>query len=656
MTVRVELVGGKIAATVPWDGGRGRDLAKEAGGRWSQPKKQWMFSLNWEQCLRLREVFGPSLVIGPNLAAWARQEKGRRDEIEIVQNVDLSEMQPIPRIEKYAPKLAKAMYNRGYQTVVPMFAKLVPNFLLADQPGLGKCIETLGAMIETERDGRILIVCPSTAMRSTWVPEITKWLPKGTYTIHVCEGSRDERNETIRDFLKTPPPSREGISFQFLIVNAEMLRQPFIFRDKRRIDNVDSKGNPKPASHPMLFHVEWDLVIGDEVHKYLRRANPKAQSTGGLNQVGLGFCQLRYRDGNGRLGLTGTPMNGRPKNLWGTLRWLDPERYTSEWGWTGQYYESEENRYSNTGITYTNELKPGAEKALAKELSTIMLRRTKPELRKTNPAWAPPDKQYIEVYVDLSLKQQAIYQQVLRDAELQLNGETLPVNGVLAIITRLKQAAGCAAKLSWKEFSKTIDTPHVYKKVKVKRLMMEPQLPSAKFDWLVDTFLPSRGIEPKGEGEGTNKVVIASQFTSFIHLWEKELERIGIPSWSITGDTKPRDRDPMVYDFQNNPTGPRVMLLNTNAGGVSITLDKFADDVVIMDETWVPDEQTQVEDRVHRTSNPDHFVNVYYVRSRNTVEEEIAAAVAEKDDTQLRILDGERGVEWAKQKFGVKVK
>jgi SNF2 family DNA or RNA helicase len=80
--------------------------------------------------------------------------------------------------------------------------------------------------------------------------------------------------------------------------------------------------------------------------------------------------------------------------------------------------------------------------------------------------------------------------------------------------------------------------------------------------------------------------------------------------------------------------------MTTKAGGVSITLDR-ADTVHLLDETWVPDDQEQAEDRIHRASRM-HQVTCYYYRTKSTIEEEIADLTAEKADVNEAILDRRR--------------
>jgi SNF2 family DNA or RNA helicase len=77
--------------------------------------------------------------------------------------------------------------------------------------------------------------------------------------------------------------------------------------------------------------------------------------------------------------------------------------------------------------------------------------------------------------------------------------------------------------------------------------------------------------------------------------------------------------------------------------------------MVLMDETWVPDDQEQVEDRVHRASNVKHQVDVWYVRTKGTVEEDIAATTTMKAEYNHEVLDAERGLEFARKAFKVKI-
>lgn len=88
------------------------------------------------------------------------------------------------------------------------------------------------------------------------------------------------------------------------------------------------------------------------------------------------------------------------------------------------------------------------------------------------------------------------------------------------------------------------------------------------------------------------------------------------------------------------------MLLQTKTGGVAITLDQ-ADVMVFLDEMWIPDDQEQAEDRIHRVSRP-RPVFYHYLRSLDSVDLGIALTNAERESVSKRLLDGRRGVEYAR--------
>jgi len=212
------------------------------------------------------------------------------------------------------------------------------------------------------------------------------------------------------------------------------------------------------------------------------------------------------------------------------------------------------------------------------------------------------------------------------EAAVELDGGTLMTNGVLAELIRLKQFAGSYGKLVGEHFV--------------------PTLPSNKFDWLVE-FLDERGIAKDLE-KTAPKVVVASQFSQMVDMLADGLAELGIKSFKFTGDTSNKRRSEIEDDWQNNADSDiRVLLLTTTAGGVSLTLDA-ADDLVLLDETWSPDDQTQVEDRLHRLSRV-HQVTIWKLFSLGTIEEGIARNNLSKEMIIKAIIDGQRGVFTGKQ-------
>jgi SNF2 family DNA or RNA helicase len=80
--------------------------------------------------------------------------------------------------------------------------------------------------------------------------------------------------------------------------------------------------------------------------------------------------------------------------------------------------------------------------------------------------------------------------------------------------------------------------------------------------------------------------------------------------------------------FQDTNDPLQVVVLNTHAGGESITLDA-ADEMVIVDGPWLSDTEDQLTARIHRVSRI-HQVTVYRLASVGTVDTWIAGMTDEQ--------------------------
>jgi SNF2 family DNA or RNA helicase len=625
--------------------------------------KVWTFPLDLGVCRRMRGVFADRLDIGPELTAWGRAELARERSLRATLAVDGRTPVDLPNVRQVAPTLYAAMLRRGYQTVAARFGADCGPHGNFDEQGLGKCIESFGALVEAGCFGRGLIIAPRTALTATWIPEIEKWLPEldvsvmlatvresaGSRGRAIVEAGNADRVAAIEEFVAESADSKNA--FDFLLVNPEMLQTTRTWKCRGVAENgqprgihetmVSAQACPDKRTHkllldhayPLLHTTEWDFIIGDEVQRYLVNSKKRKAS-----MVGLGFQTLNTKpldNGDGmRIALTGTPMKGRPRNLFPILAWLRPKVYTSAWTWQQRYLASKPNRYTQSGVEYLDQVRPEMMAELDRELSRICIRRTSGELRSLNPAWAPPPIAYYEKWVDLGPRQRKQYDEMESQAVADISGRRLTADNTLAVITRLKEFAGCEMKFD-------------------KQDRFVPGKDCAKLDWLMDEWLPGLGISSDADDSGP-KCVIASQFTLFIDFYSAQLKRAKIPHFVITGAVDDTDRARFAARFLK-PGGPRVFLLNTYAGGLSLTLDS-ADYGAMMDETYVPDDQDQVEKRIHRTSNVEHYVKWYYVRARNTVEEGIAKMVEEKDYNAKRILDVRRGIAYARKAWGVTIK
>ncbi len=594
MIARITTDGKRILLDVPYMGGRGRTLAKSIPGAtasWDKTVtpnkfKGWTYPLTMTTCRAMRATFGQNLEILPALRDWAKAEVQREREMDAIKHgdADLSAAKLL-RVAQIAPELFRAMNDRPYQLNGAAFITAGNGTLLGDDPGLGKTLQALAALVE-KGSLRILVACPRTVTRTVWARETNRWAPK--ITPFVVQGTRAEREAAIAAFEDTPYSGPK-----MLIINTEMVRV--------------RKGSPDVPQWPFLFEHDWDAIIFDESHQSL--ASTKNVQSKGITQVRYGAMQLRKKlwPGGIALALSGTPARSDLKKFWGTLNWLRPDVFSSFWNWAKAHFEVDDSGY---GMVVGKE--PKDPDAFWASIRPYYLARDKttaaPDLPPITYAGTPilgssSDANYVQL--DMEPEQAAAYTEMQKMAAATIEGGQLNATGVLAEITRLRQFALSYGRLTTAgEF--------------------EPSLPSAKYDWIVQ-FLRER------ENTG-GKVVITSSFTSWIKVLARHLERDGFPVMTLTGETSDRDRESLVRRFASPYDKARVAIINTKAGGVGITLDA-ADEMIITDLPWKSDDERQVTDRIHRVSRI-HNVIVYRLVSAGTVDEWMAGLT----EDQRRIL------------------
>lgn len=606
-TVDIEKVGKRIHARIPYDNGAGPIEAKAvSGARWSKTAKAWTYPLDVMVCRDLRRQFGTRLRIGNLLADWYRAEATKeQQQLELRVATDAV----LRRTPKMAPMLADAMSNRTYQRVAARFIAEGRNVLIADEPGLGKTLEALAAVVETGARN-VLVFAKKKAVETVWHPETLRWLgdKAAVYPITGTATQRHKKLELWEDRFEADMASGK---IRFMVCNIEMVRWTGFKKDE------DGNSDPQ-AKFPELFEQLWDAIIVDESHKALIGKHTMSNA---ITQTRYGMMQLRTHEDTLRVALSGTPFRGKPENLWGTLNWLRPDVFTSFWRFAERFFEIDDNGYGKKILGMKEEMTGEWDRALA----PIMLRRTKGEVAPEMPARRyggtpldPSDpNSTIGVWLELDGQQARNYRQMAKEARLRFEEGVVMANGVLPEMTRLKQFAVCDWTLQGDD--------------------LIPAKGGAKYDWLVE-FIQERA-------ENGSKVVVASQYTKVVNAYAEWLRKDGISSYVLTGETTDRQATERVKRFNDPSDTVPVFLINTLAGGESINLDNCSDDVVFLDETFIPDDQEQVENRIHRMSRI-HQVTVWYLRSRGTIEEEICRTTGAREAILKGRLDGSRGVSY----------
>lgn len=472
------------------------------------------------------------------------------------------------------PDLYEWVRTRGYQLADIAFMAECPHPLNTNEPGTGKTVETIASVFEAGLDeGPVLVVAPKTALDAVWLFEISKWLDGMGIPAGTVTGQGDSLTVLSQSSMQGLPC--------WVIANPEAIKQ--------RSD--------KSCKYPWIYEVDWNVVVIDEFHRM-----------GLTNNQTLMFQSMRKIKAEKRIALSGTPMGGVPIKLWGVLHFLYPEIFSSKWAFAENWLTMFDNGFGKQ----IGDVKKHLRDDFSSMIASYSVRRKKTDIMQ----WLP-EKQYIDRYVHMGEKQAHQYNQWAADGEIDIEEEQLSAVSILALYTRLRQFAGAKQKIN------VIDADDgIYE--------LTPTEDSCKLAALLD-ILEERGIPERGD----SPVVIFSQFTRMINMVEKWLAKQKIPTAKITGAVKANDRTKAINDFQAGKVD--VMLMNTNAGGVAITLDR-SDTVVFLDETWNPDDQTQAEDRVHRGTKTSQ-VTVYKLITSGTIEEDIKKGNLTKQSINDRVLD-----------------
>ncbi|RPA95244.1 hypothetical protein L873DRAFT_1837266 [Choiromyces venosus 120613-1] len=144
---------------------------------------------------------------------------------------------------------------------------------------------------------------------------------------------------------------------------------------------------------------------------------------------------------------------------------------------------------------------------------------------------------------------------------------------------------------------------------------------SAKIELLIEKLVETQGTDPG------RKSCVFSQFTTFLDLIEKELQRRRIKSHRFDGSMSQAKRAEVVQAFKADKS-IHVFLLSLRAGGVGLNLTS-ASQVFMMDPWWSFAVEAQAIDRVHRMGQVSD-VTVHRFIVEGSVEERIVHTVQER--------------------------
>jgi SWI/SNF-related matrix-associated actin-dependent regulator of chromatin subfamily A3 len=137
-----------------------------------------------------------------------------------------------------------------------------------------------------------------------------------------------------------------------------------------------------------------------------------------------------------------------------------------------------------------------------------------------------------------------------------------------------------------------------------------------------------------------SKVIVFSQWTSYLNIIQQRLAEAKLKSVRIDGSMVKKDRDASIAALNEDPT-TRILLASLQVASVGLNL-VAADTVILSDSWWAPAIEDQAVDRVHRLGQT-RPTTVWRMVVEGSIEERVLEIQAEK-----RRLVGEAFQEKAK--------
>jgi SNF2 family DNA or RNA helicase len=418
---------------------------------------------------------------------------------------------------------------------------------LADDMGLGKTVQSIAYLLHERQQlgatAPALIVCP-TSVVGNWQRELERFAP------------------SLRLLVHRGADRQSGAAFA---------------RAAKRHDLVLTSYALLTRDREVLAQIRWSSVVLDEAQNIKNSATKQAQAA-------------RSLPADGRVALTGTPVENRLTELWSIMNFLNP-------GYLGG--ESAFKREFARPIERAGD-KQAAER-LRRLTGPFVLRRLKTDRRIIADL---PDKLEMKVYCSLTQEQATLYEAVVKDALAQIaqaeEGGIERRGQVLAMLMQLKQICNHPA-----HFLKD-NTALPGRSGKLSRLT----------EMLEEVY------------ESGDRALVFTQFAEMGAMLQTYLRaNFYEEALFLHGGTPPKERDSMVRRFQA-PSGPRIFILSLKAGGVGLNLTA-ASHVFHYDRWWNPAVENQATDRAFRIGQTKN-VQVHKYICTGTLEEKIDELIESK--------------------------
>lgn len=332
-----------------------------------------------------------------------------------------------------------------------------------------------------------------------------------------------------------------------------------------------------------------DFVIADECHNIKDRQAAQTKAAWKIADV----AQFR-------LGLSGTPQEQSPIDLWAQFRFFAPKVFGKSWR------DFEEVYTRTTGYGYR---KIVVRKRKLPRL--IKLIRSRSHRVEKDVLKLPPMKRVIARF-NLSKKGRTIYDEIEAQSVVDIGTASAIAPIILTKYLRLQQITGGFLPDEYENL-KRVDNRKLRKLAKV-----------------MDRF-------PKSK-----KIVIFTRFLSELEDINTMCKSIGRPSVTLLGDIPLKQRTAIRKTFAES-TDINTIICQIRTGGVGINELKVANLGIIYSSTYSWIDYDQAISRLHRRGQT-HPVTIIHLLARDTIDEDIYATLRAKGKFSDIVLNMRRRI------------
>ena len=480
--------------------------------------------------------------------------------------------------------------------------------ILADEMGGGKTFSAiLGSILGDFK--HILIISPS-SVKKTWENELKLLINEDDITIVQGSKWKDAKYTIINydildNFYKIPTQTikkRELNVDDDGNVVTEYKEKEIVSRSKKIISDA--------MSESQLFQAQYDLIIIDEAHRL-------SNSTSGRFKIISDL--IKRSNPKGIFELTGTMITNSSKNLYNLLKIIDIP-ITKDWQnymtrYCGAKFFFKKNERNAHTALYLKEKKKQTWYDLSKEekdeLDTILEKKCKKICVPGEDSYMDELQEIIKPYYLRRLKSDfvKVVDKNIRCLHYEMtDDEKQSYENLWDEYVALKEDKEKAEK---------------HKKLEETSLLRQ---------WLADKMIPKTISLARKCIELNHKVVI---FCAYDNEINKLVEEFGDTCVYHNGKLTEKKKNEAVEKFQNDDS-VKVFIGNIFSAGVGLTL--VAGDVVVFNNfSFVPADNLQAEDRIHRL-NQTKPCTIYYQSFNGTYFDKMLDIVHNKEEVINKII------------------